>query len=780
MATKEINTRIALRVDSFEYWSKWYDTTGAVTSTPDDISNNYANVTWANYSDKGAALQLKRGEIALCEIPSDSDQATTAPTVLFKVGDGEHRFCQLRWASALAADVHEWAKCKDIILDGRNLKFMQGSTPVKSIDLSTFALDSDVDAAIGRIAALEGKFTGSESVDNQLSGIISRLTKLEGSGEGSVAKALADAKDYTDLRETAIETAYKAYADQAEADAKAYTATEVQTLTASISAVDDKVDAEKSNRESADEAINNKIGTVAEGKTVVEMISDAQTAAEAKVTELANGQVNTNKTNIENIQNDYLKATDKQELEGKISSNTEKIGTDIAAAKGELKGTSADASTAETIAGAKKYAEEKASAVQGNLNTLSGTVNTLSETVTTNNNTLTNSVAAVDREYKAADSALGTRIDNEETARKNADDALQTEINNIKDNIASGLHFRGIFDKLEDVTTPVEGDIAIIGTVEYIYDGETWQEFGDADAHATKSYVDTELAKKVDKTTYDQKVAALEAEDSAIRDEFADADAALKGELEGQINTKAASADLTAAVGRITTAEGDIDNLEETKLDAAIHTTFIQEYATDKAALAADIKEVDDRLNASGDIKVAIDAAKDQADKGVADAATAQSGVNSINELVGTGFSSSSTIADQLAAVKATADAAAVKQTVDSAIAALQEKDTAHEERMTNIESAASALADRVAIAEGAITRIDGEIDGHDTKIAALEGKVDVDKVSTAISSAVATEKEEREAADAALDTRIDAYDERFGTKDDLLLLNCGTSSTNI
>ena len=45
---------------------------------------------------------------------------------------------------------------------------------------------------------------------------------------------------------------------QAEADAIAHTNTQVQTLTASISAVSGKVDTEKSNREAADTAINNK------------------------------------------------------------------------------------------------------------------------------------------------------------------------------------------------------------------------------------------------------------------------------------------------------------------------------------------------------------------------------------------------------------------------------------------------------------------------------------------------------------------------------------------
>ena len=757
MAEKLLNTRIALRIDTFENWAK-----------TDDAS-------------KGANLVLKRGEIGLCEIPAQNPEAQTAPTVLFKVGDGTKKFGELNWASALAADVYSWAKASNVLLDGQIIKFMNGTEEVKRIDLSSFALDSDVAAAVARIAALEDKFTGTGSVQGQLEALDGRLDVIEGTGAGSVAKALVDAKAYTDAREAAIKTAYEGYADQAEADAKTYTDGKVTQLTASISAVDGKVDTEKSNREAADTAINNKIGTVAEGKTVVEMIGDAQTAAEAKVTELANGQVNTNKTDIATIKGDYLKSTDKNALESKISQNTAKIGTDIAAAKDELKGASTDASSAETIAGAKKYAEEKATAVQNNLNTLSGTVDTLAETVSTNNTNITNRVNTVEQQYKAADSALSTSISDEAKARKDADDALELEINNIKNDIASGLHFCGIVEKLEDVAKPKSGDIAIVGTVEYIYDGSKWQEFGDADAHAAKTYVDSELAKKVNLGDYTAKMSELVAEDADIRVDFAAADAALKTELEGKINLKADASALNTAVGRIDDAEDAIEGLQSTKLDASTYNTFVQNtYTADKAALAADIEEVDSRLNANGDIKVAIDAAKAQADKGVDDAAAAQADVDGIAALVGTGFTSTSTIAQQLAAVKKTADEAAVKKDVDTSIAALVQKDKDHEQRMTDIESAATTLAGRVTAAEKAITRIDGEIDGHDKKIADLEGKVDVDKVSTAISSAVATEKSEREAADAALDSRIDAYDERFGTKNDLLVLNCGTSTTNI
>lgn len=51
-----------------------------------------------------------KGEVWFCEIPTGNANATTAPTMLFKVGDGVNTFGNLQWASALAADVYAWAK----------------------------------------------------------------------------------------------------------------------------------------------------------------------------------------------------------------------------------------------------------------------------------------------------------------------------------------------------------------------------------------------------------------------------------------------------------------------------------------------------------------------------------------------------------------------------------------------------------------------------------------------------------------------------------------------
>lgn len=53
------------------------------------------------------------GEVCICAIENkENDKLTvhTAPTVLFKVGDDKHTWGELPWASALAADVYDWAK----------------------------------------------------------------------------------------------------------------------------------------------------------------------------------------------------------------------------------------------------------------------------------------------------------------------------------------------------------------------------------------------------------------------------------------------------------------------------------------------------------------------------------------------------------------------------------------------------------------------------------------------------------------------------------------------
>ena len=66
--------------------------------------------TLANWNAVASTFVPNKGEVCFVEIPTGDTTATSAPTVLFKVGDGTTTWGALKWGSALAADVYAWAK----------------------------------------------------------------------------------------------------------------------------------------------------------------------------------------------------------------------------------------------------------------------------------------------------------------------------------------------------------------------------------------------------------------------------------------------------------------------------------------------------------------------------------------------------------------------------------------------------------------------------------------------------------------------------------------------
>ena len=81
MAEKLLKTRLRLKYDTFANWEKV----------------------------KTTFVPLK-GEVCLIEVPNNVDPIHNAPSILFKVGDGTTAFGDLKYGSALAADVYSWAK----------------------------------------------------------------------------------------------------------------------------------------------------------------------------------------------------------------------------------------------------------------------------------------------------------------------------------------------------------------------------------------------------------------------------------------------------------------------------------------------------------------------------------------------------------------------------------------------------------------------------------------------------------------------------------------------
>ena len=79
MPNKTFQTRISLKYDTYENWS---------TNNP----------------------VLLAGEIAITTVPTAQGSVSQVPAVMIKSGDGTSNYNDLPWASALAADVHPWAK----------------------------------------------------------------------------------------------------------------------------------------------------------------------------------------------------------------------------------------------------------------------------------------------------------------------------------------------------------------------------------------------------------------------------------------------------------------------------------------------------------------------------------------------------------------------------------------------------------------------------------------------------------------------------------------------
>ena len=66
--------------------------------------------TYANWSARNPVL--KAGEMAIATVAAGEQEMSNLPNIVLKVGDGASPYNKLKFVSALAADVHEWAKEK--------------------------------------------------------------------------------------------------------------------------------------------------------------------------------------------------------------------------------------------------------------------------------------------------------------------------------------------------------------------------------------------------------------------------------------------------------------------------------------------------------------------------------------------------------------------------------------------------------------------------------------------------------------------------------------------
>lgn len=254
MANKTFNTRLKLKYDTYTNWN---------TKNP----------------------VLLAGELAICVVPADSNQATNEPTVLMKCGDGTSKFNELGWVSGLSADVYGWAKAANKpTYSATEITGLEAYIGEKIQDTDTqYKLEAD--AEDGHKFYLYSKTKGDETFGTTPVSTITIpetvYTLATGTANGTVkfngtdvAVAGLGSAAYTDS--TAYDT--KGAAQTAEDNAKAYADGKDTAIAAAKKAGTDAQDAVN--------ALSGKVGTVPENKTVVEMISDAQAAATYNDTEV--------------------------------------------------------------------------------------------------------------------------------------------------------------------------------------------------------------------------------------------------------------------------------------------------------------------------------------------------------------------------------------------------------------------------------------------------------------------------------------------------------------
>ena len=346
--------------------------------------------------------------------------------------------------------------------------------------------------------------------------------------------------------------------------------------------------------------------------------------------------------------------------------------------------------------------------------------------------------------------ALGSRV----TAAEGDIDALQAAIAEggsvataIANAHAAGDAAQADVDALELKVGTVADGKTVVGL---IGDAQTQANKGVADAATAQARADEAYNLADGKATMDQVNNAIANAGHAVKADvdqalvdmaaaYAAADSAMKTELEGKINAKVAQSDYDAKVAELAGADvalqGNIDALAGKVGTVPADKTVVEMIADAQTAATYDDTQVKADIKANADAIDAIEA--DYLKKADKDALQEQitTNANAIERLTN-GVS-----ADEVDGVN---DLINYVKTHGTEVVGMQEDIAANAKAISDHEALAAETYETKTDAANKKTEIDGRID-------AVAGKVDVEKVSTAISTAVAAEKARAEGKEAEL-----------------------------
>ena len=488
MAEKILNTRLMLKYDTYANW----------------LANDPV---------------LKAGEMAVATVANnDANKATgftNLPNIVLKVGDGTSKYSELKFVSALAADVHGWAKGASkpvygweeivgfdervleietnthynlVATDADNYKYELRSKE-KGSDVWAKVADLDLSGLVGRVAALEG-LIGTTKVADQITNAINALdnagkTVAQGEiissvsqtdGVIAVEKRALETADFKDglINQSAVIGLPKALEDLG----KAITDGDAATLASAKEYSDGKLQAAIQGLDKADEAVENQFVTAVSETDGVITVSRAQpTIANINGLETRLTGIEGNVTNLTNNKQDnlgfegtYDKETNKVVTKAHLTSVIEGLGY----AGGEH-GTHKFATKVTEVDGviAVEYAQPAIADVDG----LIGEISRLDGRIDTKQDALTFTTAAA---YPAPN---------------DSDNRVATEkfvLESVAD-LNGAMHFVGKLDAIpSDNAQYSAGDVILVGYDEYVFDGTTWQPLGNESIYQLKTDAETQ------------------------------------------------------------------------------------------------------------------------------------------------------------------------------------------------------------------------------------------------------------------------------------------------
>lgn len=614
MAEKVLNTRILLKYDTYANWT---------TNNP----------------------VLKQGEMAVATVANNDNNATATgftnlPNIVLKVGDGTSHYNDLKFVSALAADVHGWAKAaskpeygyneitgleqfikdtanaeiKDtdtqynlVATDADNYKFELRSKEKSAVEWTKVA-DLDLSGIVSRVAVLEAKFAGmtEATVAAHVQAKIEELDMAAAieAGEGEIVYYVNEADGVVEAKTRALVAADIPTIEQSQvnglpkaledintaignaqsgslADAKAYTDTQLKNKVESLD-----YDGGEFGEHKFVTKVTEEDGVVAAVYAQPEIadVNGLETRLadiEGDVTDLGN-----NKQDNLGFEGTYNKETNKVVTMSALTAAIQDLDSD-GAGFGDHKFVTKVTETDGIVT--PEYAQPVIADIEG----------------------LTDRLSGIDGEIAKKQDALTFTTAAEYPAPNDSDNRVATEkfvLASVAD-LNGAMHFVGKLDAVpegEANDAYSAGDVILVGYDEYVFDGTTWQPLGNESIYQLKSDAETQhqaLTQLVTDlgTRHDSEMAALEKKHD---DELAALDAAYKkaitdldkddAAVEGQFVTAVSEADGVITVTRAALKESDIPELAQSKITGLVDALAGKEAAGAAAQALADAKTYSD------------------------------------------------------------------------------------------------------------------------------------------------------------------------------------------